>query len=555
MTAQTPLQRIQKLINLEREDVGTLIIYGVGIGLLSLAMPVAVQSLVNIVAFGALLQPLLVLTLVVLVLVAFSNILIAFQFYVVEMLQRRLFVRIFGDVALRLQQARIAIRDDDYVPEVANHFFDVVILQKTVTGLLLETLAYVLQTVIGMALLAFYHPLLLAFDLFVIAMLALILFVMSKNGVTTAIAQSNAKYAAAAWLANISINPVLGKSASHSAFLNAQTERIAHDYLDASIRHFRILARQNLSALVLHALASTLLLGMGGWMVIERQLSLGQLIAAELVVSAMIYGLLRLGKMLDSYYELLTSVDKMGYLLDLPQESTQGATPATTDRPYQVDIYGAALPESPYLDVLRGLDLSLAPGDKLVISDGANRGSLLDVLFGLRAPSSGYVCLDNHDLRDLNLGMLRDNVSLVRDTEIVEASILDNLCLGRELELLALRQVLVQVGLLDNIAALPAGLSSRLCVNGAPLTAEQSLRLTLARAMVGRPRLLLLDGVLDRIDQRILPTLLDSLLAADAPWTLIVTSHDSQVIARCQRRARIEYGILIETTTEDHGKY
>ena len=154
-------------------------------------------------------------------------------------------------------------------------------------------------------------------------------------------------------------------------------------------------------------------------------------------------------------------------------------------------------------------------------------------------------------MRDLNLGMLRDNISLVRDTEIVEASILDNLCLGRELELLALRQVLVQVGLLDTIAALPAGLNSRLCVSGAPLTTEQSLRLTLARAIVGRPRLLLLDGVLDRIDQRILPTLLDSLLAADAPWTLIVTSHDSLVIARCQRHARIESGILIETTTED----
>ena len=554
MTAQTPLQRIQHLINLEREDVSTLIFYGIGIGLLSLTMPIAVQVLVNIVAFGALLQPLLVLTMVLLVLVTFSNILIAFQFYVVEMLQLRLFVRTFGNVALRLQQARIAIRDDHYVPRLANYFFDVVILNKTMTVLLLETLGYVLQTVIGMALLAFYHPLLLAFDLFLIGMLALILFVMSKNGVTTAIARSEAKYAAAAWLENIAGNSLLGKSASDSAFLNKQTERIAHDYLEASVRHFRILARQNLSALMLHAFASSLLLGMGGWLVIERQLSLGQLIAAELVVSAMIYGLLRLGKMLGNYYELLTSVHKLGHLLDLPQESNQGATPKITDRPYQVDIYCASLPESPYLDVLRGFDLHLAPGDKLVISDGANRGSLLDMLFGLRAPSSGYVCLDNYDLRDLNLGVLRDNISLVSDTEIVESSILDNLCLGRELELLPLQQVLVQVGLLDNIAALPAGLNSRLCVNGAPLTTEQSLRLTLARAMVRRPRLLLLNGVLDRIDQRVLPTLLDSLLAVDAPWTLIVTSHDSQVIARCQRRARIENGVLVETITEDYGK-
>ncbi len=553
-TLQSPLQRLQHLIKLEQEDIGTLITYGAGIGLMSLATPVAVQALVNTIAFGALFQPLLVLTLVLLVLVAFSNTLAALQFYVVEMLQRRLFVRLFGESALRLQQARIAVRDVHYLPELANRFLDVVTLQKTAAVMLLETLGYVLQTVIGMALLAFYHPMLLAFDLFLIAMLALILFVMGKNGVTTAIDQSKAKYAAQAWLENIAANPVLGRSASGSAFLSTQTDRIADNYLEACARHFRILARQNIGALALHALANTLLLGMGGWMVIEHQLSLGQLIAAELVVSAMIYGLTRLGKTLDNFYELLTSVDKIGHLLDIPQEGSQGATPQSGDSPYQLDVYGVSLPESPQLDAVRGVDLHLAPGGKLVISGGASRGSLLDMLYGLRAPSAGYVCLDNHDLRDLNLGVLRDTVSLVRDAEQIEASILDNLRLGRELELQALRQVLAQVGLQDIIAALPDGLNSRLSVNGAPLTAEQSLRLTLARAMAGRPRLLLLDGVLDRIDQRILLALLDALLAADAPWTLIVNSHHPEVIARCHRRARIEHGKWLEITAPGEGE-
>lgn len=553
-TLQSPLQRLQHLIKLEREDIGTLVAYSAGIGLMSLATPVAVQALVNNIAFGALFQPLLVLTVVLLVLVSFSNTLVGLQFYVVEMLQRRLFVRLFGEAAVRLQQARFAIHDVQHLPELTNRFLDVVTLQKTASVLLLETLGYVLQTMIGMALLAFYHPMLLAFDLFLIAMLALILFVLSKNGVTTAIAQSKAKYAAAAWLENIAANPVLFKSASGGLFLSTQTERIAHDYLEACTRHFRVLARQNIGALVLHTLANTLLLGMGGWMVIEHQLSLGQLIAAELVVSAMIYGLTRLGKTLDNFYELLTSVDKIGHLLDLPQESRQGAAPQIDDKPYQLDVYGLSLPESPHLDVLRGLDLHLAAGDNLVISDGASRGSLLDVLFGLRAPSTGYVCLDNHDLRDLNLGLLRDTVSLVRAAEIVEGSVLDNLRLGSELDLTAVRQALTQAGLLNDIAALPDGLNSRLCVHGAPLTAEQALRLTLARAMAGRPRLLLLDGVLDRIDQRLLPTLLDNLLAADAPWTLIITSHQPQVIARCRRRGRIEHGSLSENLPEDDGE-
>ncbi|MGR8941438.1 MAG: ATP-binding cassette domain-containing protein [Gammaproteobacteria bacterium] len=551
MTSTTPLQRLQHLIQLEREDIGTLIAYGVGIGLMSLATPVAVQALVNTIAFGALFQPLLVLTLILLVLVAFSNMLIALQFYVVEMLQRRLFVRFFDQAAARLKQAHISSRDHHNLPELANRFLDVASLQKTASVLLLETLGYVLQTLIGMILLAFYHPLLLAFDLFLIAALWGILFVMGKNGVSTAIEQSKAKYAAQAWLENIAANPLLSKTSSGSAFLSDQTDRLARNYLEACTRHFRILARQNTGALVLHTLANTLLLGMGGWMVINYQLSLGQLIAAELVVSAMIYGLTRLGKTLENVYEILTNVDKIGHLLDIPQETDQGIAPAPAENPFRVDVYRVSLPEIPHLDRLRGLDLHLAPGERLVLSEGAERGTLLDVLFGLRTPSDGYVCLNHQDIRDLSLRRLRDSVCLVRDAEIIETSVIDNMRLGREADSECLRQILEQVGLLETIAALPEGMHSLLLMDGRPLTSEQCLRLTLARAIAGRPRLLLLDGVLDRIDHRFLPALLDMLLAADAPWTLIMTSQHPEVISRFKRHAVIRQGLLRETASEN----
>lgn len=546
MSGSSPFTRLKQLIQLEHQDISTLVIYGVGIGIMSLATPVAVQALVNTIAFGSLFQPLLVLTLVLLVLAGFSNMLAGLQFYVVDMLQRRLFVRFFGEAATRLQQSMFSSRDSQYLPELANRFLDVVTLQKTASVLLLETLGYVLQTLIGMVLLAFYHPLLLAFDLFLIAMLALILFAMGRNGLPTAIEQSKAKYAALAWLESLAVNPVLGKSASGKAFLTAQTEHIANVYLSASKQHFSVLARQNTGALVLHTLANTLLLGMGGWMVIEHQLSLGQLIAAELVVSAMIYGLTRLGKTLDNYYELLTSIDKIGYLLDLPQESSTGNELQFADKPYQVDIFGLSLPESPHLDVLRRVDLHLFAGERLVLSAGAEHGSLLDVLYGLRTPSAGFVCLDQQDLRDMNLGRLRETVALVRDAEIIPGSVIDNMTLGCGSDLAAVRHALAQVGLLQTVLNLSDGLSTALACNGAPLTAEQSLRLTLARAMLLKPRLLLLDGVLDKADSRILPILLANLFANTAPWTLIVTSHHPQVISHCSRHMSIEQGILLE---------
>jgi ABC-type bacteriocin/lantibiotic exporter with double-glycine peptidase domain len=550
MAGKDPLQRLQQLIHLERQDIGTLLAYGVGIGLLSLATPIAVQALVNTIAFGALLQPLFVLTLILLVLMSFSNTLVALQFYVVEMLQRRLFVRLFGEAANRLQRSTIATRDSRYLPELVNRFFDVVSLQKTAAALLLETLGYVLQTLIGMLLLAFYHPMLLAFDLFLIAALYLILFVMGEKGIPTAIEQSRAKYAAAAWLESIAENPLLGKSHQGEAFMNAQTQRIAQDYLEACINHFRILSRQNIGALILHTLANTTLLAMGGWMVIERQLSLGQLIAAELVVNAMIYGLTRLGKTLDNFYELVTSIDKIGYLQDLPQETDAGGLPSHTERAYQIDIQQLTVDKSPQTDLVKQFNLHLEPGGRLVISEGAERGTLLDVMFGLRAASAGRISLDHHDLRDLSLGALRDSMSLVRYAEVMNMSMADNVNLGRNLSLSQIRTALDQVGLLDVISALPEGLNTQLYSHGEPLGADQQLRLTLARAIAGRPRLMLIDKALDRLDPRWLELILDTLLSAHAPWTLIVISHEPRVIARFKRHGLIRDGQLEEVVTD-----
>lgn len=548
-STHNPLDRLKLLISIEQHDIKTLLAYGVGIGLMSLATPVAVQALVNTISFGALFQPLLVLTLILFVLVGFSNFLVGLQFYVIDMLQRRLFVRLFGEAAFNLQQASYSLRDKQHLPELANRFLDVVTLQKTAAVLLMETLGYFLQTLIGMVLLAFYHPLLLAFDLFLIAAIVFIIFVLGKNGINAAIEQSKAKYDALAWLENLAANPMLGKTEQGQAFLKQQTNGIALTYLDASAKHFRILSRQNTGALILHTLANTLLLGMGGWMVIERQLSLGQLIAAELVVNTMIYGLTRLGKTLDNFYEMVASTDKINYLLELPRDPTTGITPQNKASPYQVDVVDLSLPLNTDYDALIGFNLHLASGEQLVITEGADKSSLFDTLYGLRIPLAGHVCLDQQDLRDLNLRQLRNTIALVREPEILEESVLDNVQLGRDLPIQMVKQALENVGLLDDILLLPEGLNTRLSIHGKPLTIEQTLRLTLARAIVGNPRLLLLDNVLDRIDSRLLPSLLAVLFAKQASWTLIVTSHEPEVINRCNRRGKIVKGVFVENPT------
>lgn len=550
-----PVERLKSFVAIEREDIATVIYYALGIGFMALATPVAVQALVNTIAFGALFQPLVILTLVLLLLVSFSNFLAGMQFYVVEMLQRRLFVRLFDASAQRLQHADFSVRDREHLPELANRFLDVVTLQKTATVMLLETLGYVLQTLIGMILLAFYHPILLAFDLFLIGMLAFILFVLGKNGISTGVEQSKAKYMAMAWLETLAATPILSQSAQNRDFIKTRTEQVARFYLDTAAQHFRILARQNVGALVLHTLANTLLLGLGGYMVIDRQLSLGQLIAAELVVSAMIYGLTRLGKTLDNFYDMLASTDKLGYLLDIPQESENAVLPsdeqltAETKTPCSLDLVGISLPASPHLDPLRGIHLSIQPAETLAITAGIDRGSLLELIFGLRDPSEGYINLDHQDLRDINLRKLRSAIAFVRNAEIIPASVAENVGLGGSLSLTEVKEALTIVKLADTVAALPEGLNTRLLMNGQPLTEEQCLRLTLARALAAKPRLLLLDRVLDRIDYRFAIDIINRLVAEDRPWTLLLSSQHPEFISRCGREIQFINGCLVEANT------
>jgi ABC-type bacteriocin/lantibiotic exporter with double-glycine peptidase domain len=171
-------------------------------------------------------------------------------------------------------------------------------------------------------------------------------------------------------------------------------------------------------------------------------------------------------------------------------------------------------------------------------------------MFGLRAASAGRISLDHHDLRDLSLGALRDSMSLVRYAEVMNMSMADNVNLGRNLSLTQIRTALDQVGLLDVISALPEGLNTQLCSHGEPLGADQQLRLTLARAIAGRPRLMLIDKALDRLDPRWLELILDTLLSAHAPWTLIVISHEPRVIARFKRHGLIRDGQLEEVVTD-----
>lgn len=545
----SPQARLRQLIWLERQDLWTVVAFAMGAGLMALATPIAVQSLVNTIAFGALLQPLVVLVLILFASLGFNNFLIACQFYVVEMMQRRIFVRLLGTIADRLQRVAREAFDGRNAPELVNRFFDVLTVQKTAAVLLLDGLAYGLQALIGMLLLAFYHPILLAFDLVLVLAVLFVFFGLGRRGVSTSIKESKAKYAVAAWLEEIARNPMLFKWAGSPGFVAELSDHLARDYLAARSAHFGVVMGQQAGILFLHTLANTALLGLGGWMVIERQLTLGQLIAAELVVNAMIGGLSRLGKSLESYYDLAAAMDKLGQLLDLPQERQGGETLSHAGGPAAVSLRKLSFRYGGGHDILRGIDAEARPGARIALTghSGSGRGTLLEMLFGLRQPSAGTILVDGFDIRDLELASVRQETALVKGMEILEGTVLDNIRMGREgISIGAIRDTLEALRLADDIMALPDGLNTSLNHLGLPLSPEKARRLLLARAIVGQPRLLLVHEMLDTLDAAVRNDVVRWVLREGAPWTAIVATQSETVMTCCDRVWRLEAGHLLD---------
>lgn len=538
---ETPYLRLRALLAGEKSTLWVAVIYSIVIGLLSLVVPIAVQSLVNTVAFGSVLQPIVVLTIFVFLALGFATVLNSLRFYVIELLQRSVFARVSQDFTHRLLRVEAKAYDKHHGPELVNRFFDVVTVQKAAATLLIDGLTISMQTVIGMVLVALYHPLLLAFDVLLVFAMLFIIFTLGRGAIPTAIKESKAKFAMEAWLEQIAAHLIAFKSPAGAAYAVEHSRHLLEHYLDYRKTHFAILLRQTIGAFTLQAVASSILLGIGGYLVIDRQLTLGQLVAAELVVTLMVSGFTKFGKHLETYYDLLAGLDKLGNVIDLPLEREGGEAHLTGHGPVKVHL------RQMRYNNLSVNNFELAAGEWLGLMghNGSGKSTLADLLYGLREPDAGVITINDVDIRDLPLAELRSHVSLVRDVEIFPGTLLDNLRMGQDLSHDDARELLDRVGLLDEVQMLPLGMNTELHPSGRPLSRVQASRLMIARAIANKPRLLILDDALDQIDrvqerEEICKVLFDR----SASWTLICITERPDLLSRCNRLAVLEEGDL-----------
>ncbi len=544
----SPIRRFWGLMRPELPDIWTLLLFSLITGVLYLALPLAVNSLVSNLAFGTQSAPfqqaLIFIALALFGCLMLSAIMRGLQYVVAEHMQCRLFVRVAADMAWRLPRVRAESLDGIHAPEMVNRFLDVVTVQKSTSLLLLNGINIIFGGFIGLVVLGFYHPFLLAFTLVMLVAITFIVFGLGRGAVRTSTAESIRKYDVVNWLEEIARYPRLFKGPGGYTLAAERADQLARAYLSARASHFRILMRQISGLLLLEVFASAGLLIVGGGLVLSQQLTLGQLVASELIVSAVVASIAKLGKQFEAWYDALAAVDKLGHVVDLDTEREDGETPdaapAATGLGVSVQDLAFHFPDG--RDIFAGVHFELPAGGRMALTgpQGSGCSTLLDLLVGLREPSHGRILVGGLDLRSWHLERLRQRVMLLRSQDIVNGTLAENVRLGLPgVGLEDVQRALADAGLLEDVLALPQGLHTPLVTGGLPLSSRQRHRLLLARALALKPRLLLLDEVLDGLDPDSTAALTAILLDPQRPWSVVIATRDPDIAARCPMRVTL----------------
>lgn len=505
MVDSTRKTRLQ-LWNLVAPDAGfvrVMLVYGIAISLLTLALPIAVQTLINTIANIGAFRAVVILALVLFLLLSLSGALIALRMWATEIYQRRVYARLAGEMSLKVILAPYTFFEGRQNAGLVQRYFDIMILQKNMPTLVVDAFSVLLHAVVGMTLVSFYHPWLLMFNVLVL----LILFVgwrfWDQDAKQSALGLSKQKYAMGKWLMNLESAHEFFKSSAHLDYAAERTEHGIAGFVRAHALHFRYTFRQALLFITVYAAGSAVLLGLGGWLVVRGQLSIGQLVAAELIMSSVFVSLPRLSTFLKAYYELFGVADKITEVISIPEDSTEARPTREIDTHAGLECHDVLLRRN---DQQCRVNFKLKSGAKLLVhlQAGWLQRQLSNVLRSHIQPDGGWVKLNGNALDDYNAYELRQRVLCIDRSLIVECSIDEYLRLASpDAGSAEIIDVLEQVQLHQLISQLPEQRNTRLSSLGAPLQPNEFLRLKLAAALLAKPDLLIINQNFDSVARRL----------------------------------------------------
>lgn len=549
----SPIQKLIAMIVEDRREFFAILLYSLIHSLLFLAVPLAAQALVNVVISGLYLQPLIVLTFALLLGLLVAGLLTLIRFYLVEVMRERIFARVALRVSERLPRVCHRSLAEKNGPELMNRFFDVVNIQKSWFKLAYEGPGALLEILVGVLLLGLYGTELLGIATGLVVFGTLLIVLAGFRGLQTSLAESAQKYRVAEWLEDMTRCQDAMKLNSRPDYWAEEADNRVVDFLRRRRQHFWVLVRQKTVYYTLSAFALSGMLGMGGYLVIQGELTLGQLVAAELVIWGILKASQKLIGLAESFYDLLTGLEKVSVITAMETDKPGTAEIPTKSAGAEVSLEGVHFTyKLGHPPVFQDLSLQIAPGSlvSIVGEAGSGKSTLISFLAGFLKPQRGSVEIDEIDLRECDPKSLAQNVSIHSGhADLFAGSLIDNVAVGRNLGLHQVKELLEASGSRDLLGKLPQGAQSMLSSSGRALSGSEKQSLLLCRSLVAEPRLLLLDESLYTLSERQQAIFAKSLESLKDNCTIISTLPFPELVAKSDVIFYLKNGGVAETHT------
>ncbi|MGK7954195.1 MAG: ABC transporter transmembrane domain-containing protein [Crocosphaera sp.] len=310
---------------------------------------------------------------------------------------------------------------------------------------------------------------------------------------------------------------------------------------------------------IIETLATTGLLWYGAWLVIQNQLTIGQLVAFNMLFGNVISPFQRLTVLWEELQEVLIATERLNDVLDYePEEDLQQQSrqilPRLNGHIRFNNVTFRYHPESD-LNVLENLNFEVKPGQTvaLVGRSGSGKTTISKLVLGLYPATDGKILIDGQDINSLALGSLRQQIGVVdQDTFLFGTTIRENITLAHpDSTLEEVIEAAKLAGSHEFIQKLPMGYETQIGEGGGMLSGGQRQRLAIARALLGNPRLLILDEATSHLDaesERIIQTNLNSILRHQ---TTLVIAHRLSTVRKADLILVLDKGVLIEKGTHE----
>ena len=548
--SQTPLQRFYNLLKLDRRDISQIFFYAIFSGLVSLSLPLGIQAIINLIQAGRVSISWIVLVLIVVIGVALVGILSLMQLRITENLQQKIFVRSSFEFGYRLPKIKFEEMYNQYPPELANRFFDTLTIQKGTSKLLIDFSTALLQIVFGILLLSLYHPFFIFFGVLLAFLLYSIFRFSFAAGLSSSLKESKYKYKVVSWLQEIARNNFSFRKQENFDFALEKNNHLVAEYINYREKHFKVIKRQFTQLIGFKVIITASLLLIGGYLVLNQKMNIGQFVAAEIIILLVINSVEKIIIGLESLYDVLTSVEKIGQIVDLKMEEPreENSDYCFTNLSIETENLKFKYPEATDA-ILSEINLKIEPSEKIYLDgvNGSGKSTLIRILAGFIQPTSGSFYINDDTYRKIDITQYRSQISTITHGETpFEGTVLENITMNNpSISNEDIKWAIESVQLGSFIKTLPEGLDTKIFPDGRQLSSSNAQKILLARSIVNKPKILFYEDPLDKMDEEASKEIIDFLTYSSNPWTVIVSSKNTYWEEKCSRKITLQNGKII----------